>query len=101
MKNALRILTGEQHRTRIFDLLMSTLFCGLFFHAFFESWIFAPGSVYGVMFWTACFWLLSRRQVPAEAGKKRQRLIKSIKSGGNRAVSSPAASCSGRPSCSD
>ncbi|XOF32992.1 MAG: O-antigen ligase family protein [Candidatus Electrothrix sp. YB6] len=95
MKNALRILTGETYKTGIFDLLMSTLFCGLFFHAFFESWIFAPGSVYGVIFWTACFWLLSGRQVPVEAGKKRQRQIS-----GRRQVASAPASCSGRPSCS-
>lgn len=48
------------------NLLMSTLFVGFLFNAYFETWLFSPGSTYGFIFWTSCFWLLS-----IEDGKKR------------------------------
>jgi O-antigen ligase len=45
-----------------FTVLMTALFVGFFAHAIFESWIFSPGSVYGFLFWTACFWLLTKKR---------------------------------------
>jgi O-antigen ligase len=40
--------------------LISVSFLTLASHAFFETWIFSPGSVYGFVFWTFCFVLLSK-----------------------------------------
>lgn len=45
-----------------FAFMMSTLFLGFLVHAIFETWLFSPGSVYGFVFWVACFWLLSKQR---------------------------------------
>ncbi|MBF0444004.1 MAG: O-antigen ligase family protein [Magnetococcales bacterium] len=40
--------------------LISVSFLTFASHAFFETWIFSPGSVYGFVFWAFCFVLLSK-----------------------------------------
>ncbi|MBF0193033.1 MAG: O-antigen ligase family protein [Magnetococcales bacterium] len=53
------ISKNTQHNNPKIDLI-SVAFLVFVSHAFFETWIFSPGSVYGFVFWTFNFALLSK-----------------------------------------
>ena len=65
IKKALRVFGRTSKNNDHFTSLMGTLFLGFLVHAFFETWIFSPGSVYCFFFWFTCFWLLSEKKRPA------------------------------------